>query len=147
MVENKNSGPVPSEGSVNSNPISSFSDKQSSWANIKDDISVSLAEIASSVRILEDRYLNLRRKSQLTDQNLIDLQREYYKEKRHLNDELIEIKVKLQDLLIDLGVIEGELKDVVRTKDFNVISSYLDFWEPIEFVTRKEVETFLSKKN
>lgn len=124
-----------------------FPQAQSSWAKAQtDDVSNKISQIASSIRILEDRYTNLRKKSQLTDQNLIDLQKEYYKEKKHMSEELLDSKIKLQELIDDLKIINGELKDTVKQKDLQVLNKYLDLWEPMQFVTRKEVERALNEK-
>ena len=127
------------------NPGNNFP-QASSWAKPQiDEVTKSMSELASSVRILEDRYMNLRKKSQLTDQSLIELQKEYYKEKKHLNQELIETKLKLQELTDELKIIHGELKDTVKQKDLKVLNKYLDLWEPMQFATRKEVEQILQR--
>ena len=120
--------------------------KEAPWQQkIIDDVSRSLSEIASSIRILEDRYLNLRKKSQLTDQALIDLQKEYFKEKKHLNQELIDVKIQLQELIDDIKIMRGELKDTVKQKEKTTLNKYLEFWEPLQFITRKEAEKILEK--
>ncbi len=123
--------------------------KENPWQQkaAMDDVSRSLSEIASSIRILEDRYLNLRRKSQLTDQALIDLQKEYFKEKKHLNQELIDVKIQLQELIDDIKIMRGELKDTVKQKEITTLNKYLEFWEPLQFITRKEAEKILEKTN
>jgi hypothetical protein len=119
---------------------------QASWAKPQlDEVTKSMSELASSVRILEDRYMNLRKKSQLTDQNLIELQKEYYTEKKHLNQELIETKLKLQELIDELKIMHGELKDTVKEKDLKILNKYLDLWEPMQFVTRKEAEEIIHR--
>lgn len=102
-----------------------------------------LSDISSGLRILEDRYSNLRKKTQLTDQTLLDAQRNFEKEKQLLQDELMDVKMKLQDLTDDLKIMQGELQEAVKQKDFKVIEKYLDMWEPLQFVTRKEVEELL----
>ena len=103
----------------------------------------SLADVTSNVRVLEDRYANLRKKMQLTEQSLLDIQKTLYKEKKLLTDELTEAKMKLQDLIDDLTAMKGELKDTVKQNDLKVLDRYLDLWEPLQFVSRKEVETLL----
>jgi len=104
-----------------------------------------LADVAAELRILEDRYTNLRKKNQLTDQALLETQRTFSKEKRVLNDELTEAKMKLQDLTEDISLMKSEFKDVVKQKDFKVIEKYLDMWEPLQFVTRKEVNDLIEE--
>ncbi|MFP4567433.1 MAG: hypothetical protein ACLFN8_00665 [Candidatus Woesearchaeota archaeon] len=136
----------------NQNPqqpnTNNFPHAQNTWAKPQtDEVSKSLSEIASSIRILEDRYMNLRRKSQITDQNLIELQKEYFKEKKHMNQELLETKIKLQELIEDLKIMHTELKDTAKQKDITVLNSYLDMWEPIQFVTRAEIEKLIKDKS
>ncbi|PIN81147.1 hypothetical protein COV13_02125 [Candidatus Woesearchaeota archaeon CG10_big_fil_rev_8_21_14_0_10_32_9] len=104
-----------------------------------------LADVAAELRILEDRYTNLRKKNQLTDQALLETQRTFSKEKRVLNEELAEAKMKLQDLTEDVTLMKSEFKDVVKQKDFKVIEKYLDMWEPLQFVTRKEVDELIDE--
>jgi hypothetical protein len=103
----------------------------------------SLAEVSSNIRILEDRYTNLRKKMQLTEQSLLDLQKNSFRERKLLTDELTETKLKLQELLDDLNTMKGELKDTVKHNDLKVLDRYLDMWEPLQFVSRKEVEAAL----
>ncbi|MGV8162779.1 MAG: hypothetical protein ACP5N2_05615 [Candidatus Nanoarchaeia archaeon] len=104
-----------------------------------------LAEVASSLRVLEDKYSNLRKKIQLTDQTILDLQKILFKEKKLLTEEITESKLKLQELLDDLLTIKSELKDTVKHNDLKVLDRYLDLWEPLKFVTRKEVESALNE--
>ncbi len=104
-----------------------------------------LADVATELRILEDRYANLRKKNQLTDQALLETQKNFYKEKKILSEELTEAKMKLQDLEEDIVLMKSEFKDVVKQKDFKVLEKYLDMWEPMEFVTRKEAEDLLDE--
>jgi len=102
-----------------------------------------LGNVSSNLKILEDRYSNLRRKTQLTDQVLIETQRAFAKDKRLINDELLIIKSKIQKLTEDVLDMNKELQDVVHTNDFLVLKKYVEFWEPLRFATRKEVEDAL----
>lgn len=99
-----------------------------------------LADISSGIRILEDRYYNLRKKTQITDQALLEAQKSFSDEKRILYDQIMEAKMKLQDMVESIEIMRQELKDAVRQKDFKVLEKYLDMWEPLQFVTRDEVE-------
>ena len=105
-----------------------------------------LGKVSSNLKILEDRYSNLRRKTQLTDQVLIETQRGFAKDKRLINEDLLEIKKKIQDLTDDLDEMKKELKEAVSLDDFMVLKKYIDYWEPLRFVTRKEVEDYFNKR-
>lgn len=108
----------------------------------KDGASI-LGEVSTSVKILEDRYLNLRKKTQLTDQTLIETQREFSKEKRIINEEILEMKTKIWELIEKLNEMEVELSDVVKNKDFTVLNKYVNFWNPGSFITREEAERLI----
>jgi hypothetical protein len=108
-----------------------------------DAIMKNLSEIASNLRILEDKYANLRRKIQLTDQTILEMQKNFFKEKKLLTEDLTESKMKLQELIDDLTTMKSELKDTVKNNDLKVLDRYLDLWEPLQYVTRKEVEDAL----
>lgn len=105
-----------------------------------------LSEISTGMRILEDRYNNLRKKVQLTDQALIEAERNFSKEKRLLEEELVETKMKLQEFIDDMKIMKGELQSAVKQNDIQILEKYLDMWEPMEFVTRKEVDELLESK-
>ncbi len=109
----------------------------------QDKLSKLIGEVSSNLRILEDRYSNLRKKTQLTDQALLETQRQFFKEKRIIAEEIVEIKMKLSELAEELGVMSAELKSAVKQNDFKVIEKYLDMWEPMQFLTRKEAEEII----
>jgi len=108
-----------------------------------DKLSKLIGEVSSNLRILEDRYSNLRKKTQLTDQTLLETQRQFFKEKRILSEEVVEIKMKLSELAEEISVMNAELKSAVKHKDFKVLEKYLDMWDPMHFVTRKEAEEII----
>lgn len=110
-----------------------------------DVIGRSLSDISSGLRILEDRYANLRKKTQLTDQALLESQRNFAKERRLLRDELMDAKMKIQDLIDEMVLIKSELQGVVKQRDIKVLEKYLDMWDPIEFITRKEAEQIIDQ--
>lgn len=104
-----------------------------------------LSDISSGIRILEDRYYNLRKKTQLTDQALLEAQKSFSEERRILYDQIMEAKMKLQDVVESIEIMRQELRDAVRQKDLKVIEKYLDMWEPLQFVTREEVEKLIEQ--
>ncbi len=111
-----------------------------------DELIKKLADVASNLRILEDRYGNLRRKTQLTDQVLIDAQRNFSKEKRIINDEITEIKESLFEIKNKIGAMGDELENSVSMNDYLVLEKYLELWNPIKFVTRKQLNDYLEEK-
>lgn len=110
------------------------------------DIVKILSTVGSNLKILEDRYSNLRKKTQLTDQVLIETQRGFAKDKRLINEELLDIKSRIQKLVESIEDMQKELSETVKMNDFLVLKKYVDYWEPLRFVTRKELQEVLNKR-
>jgi len=143
-------------GAPNNNPYEHFgnpsrnvsqlkSPKHSKGADIAE-LQKLLSEVSTAMRILEDRYNNLRKKIQLTDQALLEAERNFSKEKHLLGEELVETKMKLHEFLDDMKIMKGELQSAVKQNDIKILEKYLDMWEPMEFVTRKEVDELLENQ-
>ncbi len=97
------------------------------------------ADILRQLRVLEDRYVNLRRKAQLTDENLLSQEQHVQKEIRSLTDELTEIRRQLASVKQGLLSVEGELGHCATIYDIKTIEKYLQYWEPLGFVTQTEL--------
>ncbi len=120
-----------------------MADKKDFGSFKKNEEGVVLTDLASNLRILEDRVINLRRKTQFTDQNLLNAQRDFSKERRLLDDEIMDLKVKIQDLTESIEMMKQELSGTAKVKDFMVLSKYLDFWEPINFLSKERAEELI----
>ena len=107
------------------------------------ELSDMMADLASGIKILEDRYSNLRKKTQLTDQSLLDVQREFEKERKVLNEDLMDLKVKVNEISNELKNMSDELDDAAKKDDVRVLEKYLDLWNPMKFLTRAEAEKII----
>lgn len=108
--------------------------------NINLKLTESVSNLEARLKILEDRYANLRKKTQLTDQNMIDSEKELWDELRSTNDDLIELKKKVNELLHKISQMNEELEGAAKKYDLKVIEKYLDLWQPMNFLTREEFE-------
>lgn len=104
-----------------------------------------LMEVAGTLKVLEDKFVNLRKKAQLTDQALIDTQQRLSKEKKLLYEELKDTKVELREILEELKLVKSELSGVVKAKDLDVLEKYLSFWNPSDFITRDEAQRLIDE--
>ncbi len=101
----------------------------------------SIRDIGARLRILEDRYTNLRKKTQLTDQSLLESQKSLSRDLRALTEDVMDVKRGLADLNDKIALLLGELGGAAKKADLIAVERYLDFWEPMEFVTRQRQET------
>ncbi len=101
-------------------------------------LSRQVADMLSRLRLMEERYANLRREHQLTSQNMIENHQGISKQQRRLNDNLTELKKTLQEVREQLDTMQGELATSANIHDVKAIERYLDLWQPLEFITREE---------
>lgn len=107
---------------------------------------VGLNEIATRLKILEERYSTIRKKSLVAEQNIIESDKEFYEDIRLINDSIMELKHSLRDLAEKVGLLSEEVNNFATRNEFNVLDRYVSFWEPMDFVTRKEVNDFLRRR-
>ncbi len=119
--------------------------KASNESSLYENISTNVTTVGSRLRILEERYVNLRKKAQMTDNNLLDFEKNMNGEVKLVNQEVLELKKQLSEVLERLGQMASELKNVVRQTDFKTVESYLDMWQPMNFVTRNELKKYLEE--
>ena len=107
---------------------------------------VKVTDVATRLKILEERYITLRKKAQLSEQNIIEADKEHFEEMRLLNDSLLDLKRSLKGVLEKISMLSDEVGNFAYRTDMITLQRYIEFWEPIDFVTRKEVNDFLRRK-
>nr|MCK4929856.1 hypothetical protein [Nanoarchaeota archaeon] len=120
--------------------------KQSADSELFGRISKNVNNIAASLRILEERYATLRNKSQVSEQNIIELEKEVTEDIKMLSEDLVELKREMNDIKDKLRIISGEINNLVNKNEFKVMERYLDMWQPMNFVTRNELNRLLEEK-
>ena len=108
-------------------------------------LSRKVGDFLSRLRLLEERYANLRREHQTTNQNMIENHQHLTKQQRKLSDTLRDLKRELNDLKEQLGTMQGELADAASAHDLKILEKYLEFWQPLDFITRHEAERLISE--
>jgi len=106
-----------------------------------------ISDLDRRLRILEERYGNLRKKIQLTDQNMIESERSFGKEIREFGTDMLELKRSIVDFDEKVVMFGSEMDNVAQKTDLKVIEKYLAMWNPGMFVTRKELKEYLKSKN
>ncbi|MBS3133380.1 hypothetical protein J4470_04655 [Candidatus Woesearchaeota archaeon] len=99
-----------------------------------------ILEITRRSRILEERYSNLERRSQVVEENMLEHHKKISSEIRLLNDDVADVKKAISDLNEKIQYLVAELQEFARKDDVQVMKKYIDYWEPLNFVTQKQVE-------
>lgn len=110
-------------------------------------ISRNVNNVAANLRILEERYSTLRNKSQVSEQSMISMEKDIRSDIRMLSDDLMDLKRSLNDIKDKLRLISGEINNLVKKEDFKVVERYVDMWQPMNFVTRNELDKLVEEKS
>ncbi len=95
--------------------------------------------ISLRLRMLEEHYSNLRKKTQVIDQNMLNINKKNNREIKSIDISLNELKMDLEDTSEKIDLIIKELELSTKKEDFMVLEKYVNLWSPMNFVTREEV--------
>lgn len=116
---------------------------------VKEDVVPSIASavnaIDARVKILEGRYNDLSRRAQFSEKSLLEERSRFLKEIKVVNEEILDLKRRVEDLNSKMEIVISELKNCTRKDEIDTLSKYIDLWEPVNFVTRKEVEQIVKE--
>lgn len=99
--------------------------------------------LGSRVAVLEERLTNLRHKSQLTEQTLLEHQKSARTDLKAMSQRVTELARKVEDIREKIDGMAGELSSVVKKHDLTVLERYMDLWQPMDFVTRDEAKLMI----
>lgn len=101
--------------------------------------------ISRRTRELEERSQNMRKRIQMTDQNLMNQNKRFAQDIKVVTSELNELKHIMNDLDNKMLLLIKELRMCARKEDLNVLEKYINIWEPINFMTRREAEKIIAE--
>ena len=104
-----------------------------------------LTEVIRILRTLENRYNNLMKKVQLTDQNMIQEHKRLNKELKIVDSDLIDAKKELNELDYKFGLIIKELSLCAKKQDVDLIRKYLELWQPMNFIRKQDAEKMVDQ--
>ena len=102
-------------------------------------------DTSGRIRVIEERYSNLRKILQVNEQNTLKISRDLKSEVKMLSDEVIEIKTLLSDMKEELKLVISELKVSAKKEDVTVLEKYINLWEPLNFVTQRDVDSIVRR--
>ncbi len=105
----------------------------------------SIGEIERRLRSLEEKYSNLERRSQVTEENMLSGNRKVKAEIKMGSEELSDLKAQVADVNEKIRAVVRELQGFARAEDVDVIRKYLNLIEPLGFVTQNEVDKLVKQ--
>jgi len=118
----------------------------SSTAETTQNLANDVSSLSSRIRMIEERYDNLRRKTQVTDQNMLMNQRKVVNEMKTFQSSITEMKRDINDIKEKIRMIIKDLNESAKKEDITVLQKYINLWEPVNFVTRNEVKQILKEE-
>ncbi|MFT4303419.1 MAG: hypothetical protein ACMXYG_02565 [Candidatus Woesearchaeota archaeon] len=103
-------------------------------------------DLSRRVRIDEERSVNLRKKIQMIEHNMLINNKRLLTEIKFLNQEITEIKRSFDDLKTKVMGFAHELQQCAKNEDVRVLERYINMWEPVKFITSDEVEKIIEEK-
>jgi hypothetical protein len=97
------------------------------------------ADTMRHLRVLEERFVNLRRKAQLADEKLLSAEQKMGSELRSLSQELVDLRRSVADVQESIGLMKAELSHAASVYDLKALEKYVEYWEPLQFVTKDEL--------
>ena len=107
----------------------------------------SLAEMNSRLRLLESKYTLMRERVFVINQNMIEEYKKLMSEIKSINEDLKEIKKDLFQMKETTAHVVKEMEMLARKDQLKILEKYINFWNPLNFVTEKEVEEMIEEKH
>ena len=102
--------------------------------------------VGRRLRLLESRYTDLSRKAQVTETNMLNERKRFIGEIKTINSDIIELKREMEGIKNKMGMMISELEVFASRDELDALKKYIEMWEPINFVTRDEVEKIIEEK-
>ena len=113
------------------------------------DSQVKLAQDVSGLnrrlRIIEERYSNLRNKNQLTEQNMLRTRQELERRIGVDSEEIKNLRKEISEIKNKMSIVVKELQMLAKKEDVDVLKRYIEIWEPVEFVTANQVKKIVQE--
>ena len=113
--------------------------QQPDFGAVQEDIS----NVSRRLRTLEEGFTNLRRALQVTDQNMLGKNKAFATEIRTIVSDISDIKSDINNIKEKIIELVNDLEEAAKKEEVKVLEKYINFWNPVKFVTQNEVETIV----
>jgi type IV secretory pathway VirB10-like protein len=98
-----------------------------------------IIEMGQRIRMIEEKFANLRSKTEVMDSNMLSNAKKEANDIRAANEEMNEFARNINDMKDKMKMMIEELKMSAKKEEMDTIKKYLEYWQPAEFVSRKEM--------
>ena len=104
------------------------------------------AKMFTWVKSLESKLNGLRREFELVKNNATRSSQDSKQKIHNINSELTDLQHKVSKMDEKLDLIIAELKRTAGSEELDVLKKYIEFWNPMEFVTQRDIERIVEQK-
>lgn len=104
-----------------------------------------IPNIIRRLRMIDETNSNLRKRIQVTDQNMILNTKKLVTETKAISSDIIEIKAEIEKINEKIIQIAKELRESAKSEEVKIIKKYLDYWQPVKFVTQGEIDYIIEE--
>ena len=104
-----------------------------------------IGNLSRRLRLLEESFTNIRRVLQVTEQNVLGKNKVFSTEIRTLTSDIGDIKQEIAEIKERIIELVKELKETAKRDEVKVLEKYINFWNPVKFVTQNEVEDIVKE--
>ena len=109
-------------------------------------VSEELEGTINRLRVLEERFTNIQTELRVTEENMIRRNKTLTTDIKTLTLDINELRKEMQEIKDRVLMIIKEVQTVAKKEDVDVLKKYIEMWEPLNFVTHKEVEEIINEK-
>ncbi len=102
-----------------------------------------IGNLTRRLRVLEEGFTSIRRALQVTEQNMLAKNKVFATEIRALTSDINDVKKEISEVKEKIVEIVKELEGVAKREEVKVLEKYINYWNPIKFVTQNEVEAII----
>jgi len=110
------------------------------------DTSSVLNNLNGRMRLLEERFMQLRENLELLNENLMDGHKDVLKRIKNLDNEIKGLKKENLELTNTTNHIIKEVGLFARKDSVRVLEKYISMWDPLKFTTEEDVKNLIKEQ-
>ena len=109
------------------------------------DYTSDITTLGRRMRVLEEKNISIRNNIELIENNMLNRHKHVTTEIKAMDSEIMELKRDMQEIKDRLLMLIKELQATAKKADVDVLKKYINMWEPVNFVTKNQVEDIVKE--
>lgn len=123
-----------------------FQDKRKKESDeLKNYVDKEISSVSRRIKIVEEQVDTLSSKVQLIEKDMIEKHKSSIQRVNKTESDMREIRGKLQEINELVLRLADRLKDLAPKEEIEILERYSRWWQPLNYVTKKEVLDMINK--